>query len=236
MGTEPLSVEPLSVLIVDDHPIFRKGLRTLLSALPSMTLAGEASSAREAVRMAEALQPDLVLMDLQMPDAEGDGKSSGGKSSSGESSGLTAIRQIVAASPHIRVLVVTMFEDNDSVFAAMRAGARGYILKDMDDEGMARAMVAVGNGEAIFSPAIATRVIAYFNARPPLPVELFPDLTESERAVLKLMAQGVNNDAIAQQLSFSSKTVRNYVSNIFSKLQVADRAQAIVKAREAGLG
>lgn len=219
--------EPISVLIVDDHPVFRKGLRTLLSAMPTMTLAGEASNARDAIRLADQLQPDLVLMDLQMPDP--DGKSSGG------SGGLTAIRQIVTMSPHIRVLVVTMFEDNDSVFAAMRAGARGYILKDMDDEGMARAIIAVGNGEAIFSPAIATRVINYFNARPALPVELFPDLTESERAVLKLMAQGVNNDAIAQQLSFSSKTVRNYVSNIFSKLQVADRAQAIVKAREAGL-
>jgi DNA-binding NarL/FixJ family response regulator len=128
-----------------------------------------------------------------------------------------------------------MFEDDDSVFAAMRAGARGYILKDMDDEGMARAILAVGHGEAIFSPAIAARVIRYFNARPALPADLFPDLTESERNVLKLMAQGENNDAIAGRLAYSPKTVRNYVSNIFSKLQVADRAQAIVKARQAGL-
>lgn len=213
-------MDKLTFLIADDHPVFRKGLRALLASLPGTELVGEAMSGEEAVRLAEQLQPDVILMDLQMP--------GGG--------GLAAIRQIVHTSPHIRVLVVTMFQDDDSVFAAMRAGARGYVLKDMDDQDIARAILAVGNGEAIFSPAIATRMMNFFNARPTLPVELFPDLTSSERNVLKLMAQGVNNDAIAKQLSFSTKTVRNYVSNIFSKLQVADRAQAIVKAREAGLG
>lgn len=210
--------EPITLLIVDDHPLFRKGLRTLLLTLPAMSVVGEAGNGSDAVRLAEELQPDVVLMDLQMP---------GG-------SGLAAIRQILQTSPHIRILVVTMFEDDESVFAAMRAGARGYVLKDMDDEGLARAILAVGKGEAIFSPAIATRIITYFNARPALPTAIFPDLTESERGVLKLMAQGLSNDAIAQRLNFSAKTVRNYVSNIFSKLQVADRAQAIVKAREAG--
>ncbi len=213
-------MDKLTILIADDHPVFRKGLRALLASLPSVELAGEASSGAEAVRLAEQLQPDVVLMDLQMP--------GGG--------GLTAIREIVQTSPHIRILVVTMFQDDDSVFAAMRAGARGYVLKDMDDEDISRAIQAVGNGDAIFSPAIAERMMRFFSARPALPVEVFPDLTESERNVLRLMAEGVNNEAIAKQLSFSTKTVRNYVSNIFSKLQVADRAQAIVKAREAGMG
>ena len=212
-------MDTLTVLIADDHPVFRKGLRTLLAAMPDTEVVGEATSGEEAVRLAEQLQPDVVLMDLRMP--------GGG--------GLEAIRQIVHTSPHIRILVVTMFEDDDSVFAAMRAGARGYVLKDMNDEDIARAIVAVGNGDAIFGPAIARRMMSFFSARPALPVEIFPDLTESERNVLRLMAQGANNDAIAQQLGFSTKTVRNYVSNIFSKLQVADRAQAIVKAREAGL-
>ena len=212
-------MDKLTILIADDHPIFRKGLRALLASMPEVELAGEATSGAEAVRLAEQLQPDLILMDLQMP----------------EGGGLAAIRQIVQTSPHIRILVVTMFQDDDSVFAAMRAGARGYVLKDMNDEDITRAILAVGNGEAIFSPAIAERMMNFFSARPALPVEIFPDLTESERNVLTLMAQGASNEAIARQLSFSNKTVRNYVSNIFSKLQVADRAQAIVKAREAGL-
>ncbi len=210
----------LTVLIADDHPVFRKGLRALLASLPSVELLGEATTGAEAVRLAEQLQPDVVLMDLQMP--------GGG--------GLAAIRQIVQTSPHIRILVITMFEDDDSVFAALRAGARGYVLKDMEDEEITRAILAVGNGEAIFSPAIAGRLMRFFAARPALPAEIFPELTESERSVLALMARGANNDEIARQLNFSSKTVRNYVSNIFSKLQVADRAQAIVKAREAGMG
>ena len=211
-------MDALTVRIADDHPLFRKGLRALLAAIPNTQLVGEATSGEEAVRLAEELQPDVILMDLKMP--------GGG--------GLEAIRQIVHISPHIRILVVTMFEDDDSVFAAMRAGARGYVLKDMNDEDIARAIVAVGNGDAIFGPAIAQRMMSFFSARPSLP-ELFPDLTESERNVLRLVAQGANNDAIAHQLGFSTKTVRNYVSNIFSKLQVADRAQAIVKAKEAGL-
>jgi len=212
-------LDALTVMIADDHPVFRKGLRVLLAAMPNTEVVGEATSGEEAVRLAEQLQPDVILMDLRMP--------GGG--------GLEAIRQIVHTSPHIRILVVTMFEDDDSVFAAMRAGARGYVLKDMNDEDIARAIVAVGSGDAIFSPAIARRMMSFFSARPALPVEIFPDLTESERNVLRLMAQGGNNDTIAHELGFSTKTVRNYVSNIFSKLQVADRAQAIVKAREAGL-
>ena len=213
-------MEPLTLLIADDHPLFRTGLRALLASMPEVDLLGEATNGAEAVRMAEALQPDVVLLDLQMP----------------EGGGLPAIRQIVQTSPHIRILVVTMFQDDDSVFAAMRAGARGYVLKDSYDEDIRRAILAVGNGEAIFSPAIAARMMRFFAVRPAGPSEDFPDLTESELAVLRLMATGANNEAIAAQLGFSPKTVRNYSSNLFGKLQVADRAQAIVKARDAGLG
>jgi DNA-binding NarL/FixJ family response regulator len=212
-------METFTVLIADDHPVFRKGLRALLASMPEVELTGEATTGEEAICLAEQLQPDVILMDLHMP--------GGG--------GLPAIRQIVQTSPHIRILVVTMFQDDDSVFAALRAGARGYVLKDMNDADISRAILAVGRGEAIFSPAIAGRLMAFFSARPALPTEVFPELTESERNVLKLMSQGLSNDLIARQLSFSPKTVRNYVSNIFSKLQVADRAQAIVKARQAGL-
>lgn len=209
----------LTILIVDDHPLFRKGLRALLTTLPQVNVVGEAASGSEAVQLVEQLQPQLVLMDLQMPSGDG----------------LTAIRQIAAANPQCHILVVTMFEDDDSVFAAMRAGARGYVLKDMDDDEMTRAIRAVGHGEAIFSSAIAARMMTFFANRPAQQPALFPDLTESERNVLRLMAQGLPNDAIAAQLVFSPKTVRNYISTIFSKLHVADRAQAIVRARNAGL-
>ena len=211
--------EALTILIVDDHPLFRKGLRALLATMPQVQVVGEAASGADAVRMAGELQPGLVLMDLHMPNGDG----------------LTAIRQIAAGGHRSHILVVTMFEDDDSVFAAMRAGARGYVLKDMDDDEMTRAILAVGHGEAIFSPAIATRIMAFFSNRPAEPPAPFPELTESEQKVLRLMARGLANDDIAAQLSFSPKTVRNYVSNIFSKLHVADRGQAIVRARDAGL-
>ena len=145
------------------------------------------------------------------------------------------MRDILAKLPDTRILVLTTFEDDDSVFAAMRAGARGYVLKDTDDEEITRAILAVGHGEAIFSPAIATRMMRFFGARPAAAEPVFPSLTDSERDVLRLMSQGLNNAAIANQLSLSPKTIRNYVSNILGKLQVADRAQAIIRAREAGL-
>jgi DNA-binding NarL/FixJ family response regulator len=214
-------VEPLRILIADDHPLFRKGMRTLLESLPDMEVVGEAATGEEAVERAVALQPDVVLMDLQMP--------AGG--------GLTATRQIAKASPHIRILVVTLFEDDDSIFAALQAGARGYMLKDSDEEEMLRAIRAVGDGEAIFSSAIATRLRDYFaSSRRVIPEEVFPELTEREREVLDRIARGETNRQIAEQLSISLKTVRNHVSNIFSKLQVADRAQAVIRAREAGMG
>lgn len=214
-----MSSTTLAVLIVDDHPIFRKGLRALLASHPELRLVGEATSGHEAVRLADDLHPDLILMDLQMPCGDG----------------ISAIRQIIASRPECRILVVTMFDDDDSVFAAMRAGARGYVLKDTDDEELSRALLAVGNGEAIFSAAIAGRMMRFFAQRPAALPVLFPELSESERRVLELIAQGENNQTIADRLALSPKTIRNYISSIFAKLQVVDRAQAIVKARNAGL-
>jgi DNA-binding NarL/FixJ family response regulator len=182
---------------------------------------GEAATGDQAVAQAAALQPDVILMDIQMPGVNG----------------VEATRRILHTSPHIGVIVVTMFEDDDSVFAAMRAGARGYILKGADQAEMLRAIRAVASGDALFSAAIAKRMIHYFGMpQPALPAQVFPELTERELQVLNLIAQGYNNTEIADRMTLSQKTVRNHVSNIFSKLQVADRAQAIVRARKAGLG
>jgi DNA-binding NarL/FixJ family response regulator len=215
-------MDPLRILIAEDHPLFRKGMISLLASVPDFEVVGETTTGEEAVVRAAQLQPDVILMDLQMP----------------EVNGIEATRRILQESPSIRVLVVTLFEDEDSVFMALRAGARGYVLKDADEEEMVLSIRAVGKGEAIFSPAIATRVLAFFASSPPgdTPPQAFPTLTDREREILNLIAQGHPNPSIARQLSLSTKTVGNYVSNIFTKLQVADRAQAIVRAREAGLG
>src|SRR5260370_38983521 len=213
-------MEPLRVLIADDHQLFRKGMRAFLTATPGTEVVGEATTGQEAIELAAALQPDVILMDLQMPGING----------------IEATRQILHTSPHIRILVVTLFEDDASVFTALRAGARGYVLKDAKAAEMVRALLAVGGGEAIFSPAIATRLIDFFAAsRPAAPKKIFPTLTEREREILQLLARGLTNHDIAKQLVLSVKTVNNYVSNIFSKLQVTDRAQAIIRARDAGL-
>ena len=211
----------MRIFVTEDHPLFRRGVVSLLSSVPDFQVVGEATSGAEAVERATGLQPDVVLMDLQMP---------GGN-------GIEATREIARKSPDVRVLVVTLFEDDDSVFMALRAGARGYILKDADEEELARAIRAVGRGEAIFSPAVAERVLAYFaSSSPAAQPQAFPSLTDREREILNLIARGHPNPAIARELSLSTKTVGNYVSNIFTKLQVADRAQAMIRAREAGLG
>ncbi len=213
-------MDSLTVLLADDHPLFRKGMRALLQSMPDIELVGEAQSGDEAVAMALEQQPDLVLMDLQMPNGHG----------------LAATRQISNASPHIRILVVTLFEDDESIFAALRAGAHGYILKDAGEEEMVRAIRGIGQGQAIFSPAIATRLMDYFAVtRKEVPQEIFPELTDREREILTLIARGQSNADIAEQLVITVKTVRNHVSNIYNKLQVADRAQAAIRAREAGL-
>jgi DNA-binding NarL/FixJ family response regulator len=212
--------EITKILIADDHAHFRAGIRALLLTETDMELIGEASTGSEAVQRAAILQPDVVLMDLNMP----------------ELNGIEATRKIVFGSPHIAVLVISMFEDDDSVFTALQAGARGYLLKGAPKAEVLRAIRAVASGEAIFGAAIARRVMGYFaQPRTTTPANLFPELTEREQEILRLMAQHKSNGEIAQQLVLTDKTVRNYVSNICAKLQVIDRAEAIIRAREAGL-
>ena len=216
-----MDAEKIRVLIADDHPLFRDGMHGLLDSVPDTEVVGEATSGEEAITLAEELQPDVILMDIKMPGING----------------LQAMREILRMSPHIRILIVSMLEDDDSVFAAMRAGARGYVPKGANQAEMLRAIRAVANGEAIFGPGIAQRLIGFFSAaRPTVQSRVFPELTERESEILALIAQGHTNQEIAEQLVLSLKTVRNHVSNIFSKLQVADRAQAIIRARDAGLG
>ena len=213
--------EPVQILIADDHTLFRDGLRALFRSLPDTAVIGEAATGAEAIDQAEKLQPDVILMDIQMPGING----------------IDATRQIIQTSPHIGVIVVTMFEDDDSVFAAMRAGARGYVLKGADQDEMLRTIRAVARGEALFGPVIAARLQSFFaGSKRQAAAAAFPQLTGREREVLALIAQGYNNATIGRELTISIKTVRNHVSNIFSKLQVVDRAQAIIRAREAGLG
>ncbi len=216
---------PIKVLIADDHVFYREGVRALLSNVPEVEVVGEANNGEEAITQANELQPNVILMDLKMPGMNG----------------IDATRRINETQSNIGVLVITMFDDDDSVFAAMRAGARGYLLKDADKDEVVRAIVAVERGEAIFSPTIAKRMMQYFSAPSALlnkknqPDE-FAELTERELEILDLIAQGHNNLVISNKLSLSIKTVQNYVSSILTKLQIADRAQAIVRAREAGLG
>lgn len=214
-------MEPIRVLIADDHPLYRDGLRAMLAAVPETEFVGEATTGDEAIALAVDQQPDVLLMDLQMPGTNG----------------IEATRRIRQTSPHIAILIVTMFSDDDSLFAALRVGAHGYVLKGADRAELLRAIVAVSRGEAIFSPAIAKRLMLHFATRSAeqMPT-VFPELTDRERVVLELIAQGHSNTEIASRLVLSPKTVRNHISNILSKLQVADRAQAIIRAREAGLG
>jgi DNA-binding NarL/FixJ family response regulator len=216
-----MTEEPLRVLIADDHPVFRDGVRGVLATMGTAEVVAEAATGTDAVQAAADLQPDVVVMDLHMP----------------ELGGIEATRRIVGASPHIAVLVLTMSEDDDSVFAAMQAGARGYLVKGAGPADIVRAVRSVASGDAIFGPGIAERVLRFFaaarsSAQPPA----FPSLTDREREVLELVARGEGNAPIAHKLAVSQKTVRNHVSNIFLKLQVADRAQAIVRARQAGFG
>lgn len=214
-------MDNIRILIAEDSAPFREGLRNLLRSVGDLEVAGEATGGDEAVRLASRLQPDVILMDIQMPVVNG----------------IEATRQIIQANPHISILMLTMFEDDESVFAALRAGARGYLLKGALKAEIVRAVHDVASGEAIFGPAIARRLMQYFAApRPEAYPQAFPDLSEREREILDLLAQHYTNGQIAERLSLAPKTVRNHVSNIFAKLQVSDRAEAIIRAREAGLG
>jgi DNA-binding NarL/FixJ family response regulator len=208
------------VLVADDHALFRFGLKAMLRSTESFEVVGEAATGEEVVTLAGELKPDIILMDIQMPGING----------------IEATRRIVRSDPGIGIVVVTMFEQDDSVFAAMRAGARGYVLKGADADEVVKVVRAVAEGEAHFGPDIARRLMGYFSDPKPATTVAFPELTAREGEVLDLIARGMSNQEIAKQLYVSQKTVRNHVSNVFLKLQVADRAQTIVRAREAGLG
>jgi DNA-binding NarL/FixJ family response regulator len=212
---------PIRVLVADDHRFFRDGLRALLDSAQGLELVGEAGDGEEVVAQAAVLQPDVILMDLQLP----------------KINGVEATRRILASQPRLNVLVLTMFEDTDTVLAAMRAGARGYILKDTDEEALLRSVRAVASGEALFGPGVAERMMRYLaEATPPGGRAAFPELTEREREVLSLLAQGLSNQEVAQRMGISLKTARNHVSNILGRLQVADRTEAVARARAAGMG
>jgi DNA-binding NarL/FixJ family response regulator len=210
----------LRVLVVDDHPLYREGLAMALSAMPGKTVVGQAGDGEEAIRAVADLSPDVVVMDLHM-----DGMN-----------GVEATRAITAREPSPAVLVLTMLENDDSVFAAMRAGARGYLLKGSTGAEIGRALDGVANGEVVFSSGIAERVLAFFAGGSRREAQPFPQLTEREREILDLVARGLTNAAIARKFVISDKTVRNHVSNVFAKLQVAGRAEAVARARDAGLG
>jgi DNA-binding NarL/FixJ family response regulator len=218
-------MDKIHILIADDHTLFREGVRALFLAHPDIEVVGEAAEGESVIKQADALQPDVVLMDINMPGVNG----------------IEATRRILSTHPNLGIIMVTMLEDDASVFSAMRAGARGYVLKGAHHDEILRAIRAVASGQAVFGPAIAARMMNFFQGLSAVSesgkaAQAFPELTEREREVLALIAQGVSNKEIAERLFISGKTVSNHISNIFSKLQVADRAQAIIRARDAGLG
>ena len=210
----------IRVVMADDHPVFRDGLRALFAATPDLELVGEAADGATTLDVVADSAPDVVVMDLQMPGIDG----------------VEATRRLATLAPRARVLILTMFEDDASVFAAMRAGARGYLVKGADAHEVVGAIRAVAAGEAVFGAALATRILGFFASPRASGLIPFPDLTDREHEILELIARGLSNDAIAARLGISPKTVRNGVSVILDKLEVADRAAAIVRAREAGLG
>lgn len=220
MTAESATPSDIRVVVADDHPIVRRGLTALLASLPGFEVVGVASTGRAAVKEVVLTKPDVAVLDLQMPDLDG----------------FAATREIARMAPNVAVLVLTMFSDDDSVFAALRAGARGYLVKGAEQEEISRAIRAVAAGEAIFGPGVAQRMLGFFAALPAAASDPFGELTPREREILDLLASGLPNAAIARRLAVAPKTVANNLSAIFAKLRVADRAQAIVRARDAGLG
>lgn len=210
----------LRVLIADDHPVVRGGLRALIDSLDGLEVVGEAADGESAVREAQLLRPDVVLMDVRMPGLDG----------------VEATRRIRERVPETAVLILTMYDDDATVFTAMRAGARGYLLKGAEQEEILAAISAVVAGQAVFGPGVAARILGHFEAPPPAGPDPFPELTEREREVLDLLAAGQRTAAIAETLCLSPKTVSNHLTSIFAKLEVADRTAAILRAREGGLG
>ncbi len=211
--------ERIRVAVVDDHPVFRLGMAALLGTLDSIDVVCEASSVREALDVVTA-DVDVVLMDIEL----------------GDGSGIDATRSIVEKFPETRVLVVTMHEDEDTLVASIRAGARGYLVKGADPSGVERAIRAVADGEMIVGAAVAAKALGAMAASRVLAPTVFPELTDREREILDLVARGLDNATISRRLVLTQKTVRNHVSNIFGKIGASDRASAIVRAREAGLG
>ena len=210
----------IGVLVADDHQLFRDGLRALVLAMPDARLVGEAADGLEAVASAAANRPDVIVMDIRMPHLDG----------------VEATRRILAASSAVRILVVSMLDDDAFVFAAMRAGARGYVLKGAGHTEVSAAIRAVHRGDAIFGAGIAARMSRYFEHLTPTIEDQFPQLTRTERDILRLLAGGLQNAQIAERLYLAQKTVRNNVSSILTKLNVADRTAAALRAHEAGFG
>ncbi len=219
-----MTTDVIRLIIADDHPVYRDGLARLLTEIGGFDVVGLAADGQEAIDLAAALAPDIVVMDVRMPNVDG----------------IEATRRITAASPTTGVVVLSMFEEDELVFAAVRAGARGYLLKDADDDQIAAVLRGIARGEAIFGPTTARRLLDMLGRVPdstaPVTPHVFPQLSRRERDVLELLARGRRNATIATELYLSERTVRNYVSNIFTKLQVDDRAQAIVAARDVGIG
>jgi len=216
-------MKPIRVLIADDHALFREGVNAILKSVPDIEIVGEAGTGQDALTLASDLTPDVILMDIQMPDLNG----------------VEATQRILKTQPNVGIIIVTMLEDDDSLFSAMRVGARGYVLKGADKAEMLKSIRAVAGGEALFGPAIAARLLNFFHENPKKPKKespsiAFPELTDREREILACIACGDTNTEIAEQLTISLKTVRNHVSNIFNKLQVTNRAQAAIRARDSG--